>query len=63
MIIKFVEVLIVDLKWYFSLSCFMKSYEVDFLCLYVLFEIEKRKKKVKKKKRKRLFGLFWVLWW
>lgn len=36
----------------------MKSYEVDFLCVYVLFEIEKRKKKVKKKKKKKIV---WII--
>ena len=74
MITKSAEVLTADLKRHFSSSRSMKSHEVDFLCVYVLLETEKRKKKAKKKKkkgkkkkkkkkRKRLLGLFWASRW
>lgn len=51
MITKSAEVLTADLKRHFSSSRSMKSHEVDFLCVYVLLETEKRKKKAKKKKK------------
>ena len=53
MITKSAEVLTADLKRHFSSSRSMKSHEVDFLCVYVLLETEKRKKKKKKKKKKK----------
>lgn len=53
MITKSAEVLTADLKRHFSSSRSMKSHEVDFLCVYVLLETEKRKKKAKKKKKKK----------
>lgn len=53
MITKSAEVLTADLKRHFSSSRSMKSHEVDFLCVYVLLETEKRKQKAKKKKKKK----------